>query len=221
MTSELERKLGYQFTHPTLLDLALTHRSYAEKNNERLEFLGDAIVNCVIGEMLFQRFVEAQEGDLSRWRATLVNRDTLGNLARCFELGRFTRLGPGELKSGGALRQSILSCTMEAVIGAIYLDSHFESVYACLAKWYEPLLQSLTLTSNHKDPKTLLQEYLQSKHLPLPVYVVESVTGEAHQQIFSVSCIVENMSQKGFGKGTSRRKAEQDAAEAILGILKK
>lgn len=220
MSDELSRKLSYQFTDAKLLKLALTHRSSSATNNERLEFLGDSIVNCVIAEALYNQFPKAQEGDLSRWRATLINRDTLGALAREFEMGRFLILGPGELKSGGTERLSILSCTMEAVIGAIYLDSNFETIRDRILKWYEPLLSALSKKSS-KDPKTALQEYLQAEHLPLPIYTVESVEGEAHQQLFTISCAVEGVEEKIYGKGTSRRRAEQDAAETMLGIIKK
>src|SRR5205814_1019431 len=138
------------------------------------EFFGDAIVNFVIAEALFNQFPHASEGDLSRFRATLINRDTLATLGKQFELGRFMHLGLGELKSGGHTRSSIISCTMEAVIGAIYLDSHFEIARECILRWYEPLLSTLTNAASHKDPKTKLQEYLQRQHLPLPIYEVES-----------------------------------------------
>lgn len=221
MSAELCRKLGYQFNNPKLLKLALTHRSSSDENNERLEFLGDSIVNFIIAEALYHQFRYAQEGDLSRWRATLINRDMLGTLGRGFELGRFMILGQGELRSGGSDRQSILSCTMEAVIGAMFLDGGFEATRTCVLKWYEPYLAKLSVASSFKDPKTALQEYLQGKQLPLPVYIVEVVEGEAHQQRFVVSCSVEGIDEKAIGKGTSRRRAEQDAAEAMLGIIKK
>jgi ribonuclease-3 len=219
MSEELSRKLGYVFTDPHLLKVALTHRSAHEENNERLEFLGDSIVNFIIAEALYTQFQRAQEGELSRWRATLINRETLGDLGRQFELGRFMYLGMGELKSGGTNRLSILSCAMEAIIGAIYLDGGFASVRECILRWYQPLLTSLTAAASHKDPKTQLQEYLQSHRLPLPIYEVESVEGEAHQQTFIVTCIVQN--KKVQGAGTSRRRAEQDAAENMLEVIKK
>ncbi|HSW69918.1 MAG TPA: ribonuclease III [Gammaproteobacteria bacterium] len=214
MSQELCRKLGYQFNNPHLLKIALTHRSSSEENNERLEFFGDSVVNFVIAEALFQQFPHAQEGDLSRWRATLINRDTLGKLGREFELGRYLHLGMGELKSGGHDRTSIISCTMEAIVGAIYLDSNFESVRECILRWYQPLLTPLSFASSHKDPKTELQEYLQKQRTQLPVYEVKSIEGEAHQQIFVVSCSV--LDKKIIGKGTSRRRAEQQAAENML-----
>jgi ribonuclease-3 len=220
MSDELSQKLNYQFDDTQLLKLALTHRSYTELNNERLEFLGDAIVNFIIAEVLFNKFPTSQEGELSRWRATLINRETLAELARGFDLGSYLYLGPGELKSGGNQRESILSCAMEAIIGAIYLDTGFDAVRACIIKWYEPLLQSLASAASHKDPKTILQEFLQSLRKPLPIYAVDSVEGEAHQQIFVVSCQISGVSKKALGKGTSRRRAEQDAAEQMLGIIK-
>ncbi len=219
MNDELCRKLGYQFKDSHLLRIALTHRSSSDENNERFEFLGDSIVNFVMAEVLFHQFPQANEGDLSRWRATLVNRETLATIGKQFELGRYLHLGLGELKSGGHDRASIVSCAMEAIIGAIYLDSHFESARECILRWYQPLLLSLTSAASHKDPKTQLQEYLQSQHLPLPLYEVESIEGEAHQQVFVISCHVQH--QKTLGKGTSRRRAEQAAAETMLGVIKK
>lgn len=219
MSEELGRKLGYQFKNPQLFTLALTHRSKGEENNERLEFLGDSIVNFVIAEALYLQFPYAQEGDLSRIRATLINRDTLGNLARSFQVGRFLILGPGELKSGGSERLSILSCAMEAIIGSIFLDGGFDAVRERILQWYEPLLSSIS-KKGHKDPKTMLQEYLQHRHMHLPTYSVEVIEGEAHQQTFVVSCSIEGIAEKTTGKGSSRRRAEQDAAEAMLGIIK-
>lgn len=221
MSDELARKLNYVFHEPTLLKIALTHRSKGGDHNERLEFLGDAVVNFVIAEILYQQFPKATEGELSRWRATLVNRDTLAELAKEFELGRYLFLGPGELRSGGSERQSILSCAMEAIIGAVYLDGGFEAARARIVAWYEPWLQTLSSASSHKDPKTLLQEYLQSRRLPLPLYAVEAIEGEAHQQLFTVSCQVEGIAEKSHGQGTSRRRAEQEAAQAMLRVLKK
>lgn len=222
MSEELSKILHYNFKNPALFKLALTHRSKGVAHNERLEFLGDAIVNFIIAEILYEKFPKATEGELSRWRATLVNRDTLAELAKEFELGRFLFLGPGELRSGGSERQSILSCAMEAIIGAVYLDSGFDVVKEKIIKWYKPLLKSLSSSAaSHKDPKTLLQEYLQSRRLPLPTYKVEEVSGEAHQQTFKVSCQVEGIEEKSIGQGTSRRRAEQNAAQAMLGTLKR
>jgi ribonuclease-3 len=221
MNDELSKKLNYQFKDPQFLKIALTHRSKGGEHNERLEFLGDSIVNFVIAEVLYKQFPKATEGELSRWRAHLVNRETLADLAKEFELGRYLFLGPGELRSGGHERQSILSCAMEAIIGAVYSDGGFEIAREKILEWYETLLQSLSSAASHKDPKTLLQEYLQSCRLALPAYHVETISGEAHQQIFTVSCKVQGMDEYTLGKGTSRRRAEQDAAQAMLTILKR
>jgi ribonuclease-3 len=221
MSEELSRKLGYKFSNSKLLKMALTHRSNDDENNERLEFLGDSIVNFIMAEAIYLQFPHAQEGDLSRFRASLINRDALGNLARDFDLGRYLFLGLGELKSGGSDRQSILSCAMEAIIGAIYLDGGFNIVKECVLRWYQPMLQSLSYAANHKDPKTQLQEYLQSLHLALPLYEVLSITGESHQQTFVIRCLVPNFEFEAIGKGTSRRRAEQEAALTMLGKIKK
>ncbi len=220
MSQELCQSLGYQFNNTNLLKIALTHRSCDETNNERLEFLGDSIVNFVVAEALYQKFPHAQEGDLSRWRASLVNRDALGKLARELKIGRFIFLGIGELKSGGNERQSILSCTMEALIGAIYLDGGFAVTRDCIFRWYKSTLESLSNAASHKDPKTQLQEYLQGLHQSLPVYQVESAEGASHRQIFTVSCVIASRKEKILGRGSSRRRAEQEAAEKMLGILK-
>lgn len=221
MSDELSRKLGYTFSNKKLFKTALTHRSIEGENNERLEFLGDSVVNFIMAEAIYLQFPHAQEGDLSRFRASLINRDTLGNLAREFDLGRYLFLGMGELKSGGTDRQSILSCAMEAIIGAIYLDGGFDITKECILRWYQPLLQALSYAANHKDPKTKLQEHLQSLHLALPTYEIVSVTGESHQQTFVIRCTVVSLGLEAVGKGTSRRRAEQDAAEALWGMIKK
>lgn len=221
MSKELLERINYKFKQPKFLKMALTHRSRGGEHNERLEFLGDAVVNFVIADILYRQFPEATEGELSRFRATLVNRDTLANLAREFTLGQYLFLGPGEQRSGGYERHSILSCAMEALIGAVYLDGGYESVYEKINEWYEPWLQSLSSAESHKDPKTLLQEYLQSRRMALPLYKVETISGEAHKQIFTVSCQVEGVLEITFGKGTSRRRAEQDAASLMLGVIQK
>jgi len=221
MSDELSRRLGYSFKNPSYLKKALTHRSCGQDDNERLEFLGDAIVNFVIAEMLYHQYPTAKEGELSRWRASLVNREMLGELARKFQVGRYLFLGLGELKSGGKERLSILSCAMEAIIGAIYLDGGFHAACECLVKWFMPLLSSLSSVAHHKDPKTLLQEYLQSKHFPLPTYQIESIEGEAHQQTFIVSCTIDGIDDKIVGRGSSRRKAEQESATLMLARIQK
>ncbi|EKD70217.1 MAG: hypothetical protein ACD_46C00599G0006 [uncultured bacterium] len=220
MINKLATKLNYTFQDESLLKTALTHRSKGGEHNERLEFLGDAVVNFVIAEVLYKQFPQATEGELSRWRATLVNRDTLADLAKKFDLGSFLFLGPGEIRSGGHARHSILSCAMEAIIGAIYLDGGFAVVHERIIDWYDDWLKSLSNVANHKDPKTLLQEFLQSRRMSLPIYTVESIEGEAHQQLFTVSCQIESVMEKTFGKGTSRRRAEQDAAQAMLKAVK-
>ncbi len=221
MSEELARKLKYSFKNPGLLMLALTHRSCGDKNNERLEFLGDGLVNFVMAEAVYHQFPHAQEGDLSRFRARLVNRDALGELAREFDVGRYLILGPGELKSGGNQRLSILSCAMESIIGAIYLDGGFEVARQCLLNWCELHINNLKESAGRKDPKTTLQEYLQSRRLPLPIYEVVSIEGEVHEQTFIVSCLIEGRKEKVIGRGSSRRRAEQEAAELMLGIIKK
>lgn len=221
MISALEKKLGYAFKKPELLQLALTHRSKGAEHNERLEFLGDGVVNFVIAEILFHQFHKATEGDLSRWRATLVNRDTLADVAKKFDLGPHLFLGPGEMRSGGSERSSILSCAMEAVIGAVYLDGGYQAAHDCIAAWFEDLLLSLSTPASHKDPKTLLQEHVQSHRYALPIYTVESIEGEAHQQLFVVSCQIEGVSGKTLGRGTSRRRAEQEAAQGMLEVIRK
>ena len=221
MSDALMQTLGYSFNEAGRLQVALTHRSCGGEHNERYEFLGDSVVNFVIAEALFHQFPEASEGELSRWRASLVNRDTLANLAKHFDLGSHLLLGPGELRSCGHLRESILSCAMEAIIGAVYLDGGFEKARDRILVWYRELLKNLLSAAEHKDPKTVLQEFLQAQRLPLPVYSVEKIEGEAHKQHFTVSCSVEGLPEKSQGVGTSRRRAEQDAASVMLLRLKK
>lgn len=216
MYKELEEKLGYSFKQVDMLILALTHRSRGDLNNERLEFLGDSIVNFVIAEVLYHQFTKASEGELSRWRASLVNRTALADLAKFFSLGRFIILGQGELRSGGRERESILSCTMEAVIGALYLDAGMLQCHERITAWYQPWLSSLRHAASHKDAKSQLQEYLQQRRLPLPLYQVEKILGEAHQQCFNVSCEVETLRLKVMGEGSSRKRAEQEAAICML-----
>jgi len=215
----LERKLGYSFRDRSLMQLALTHRSFASRNNERLEFLGDAVLNFVVGEALFQRFPDAHEGQLSRLRARLVRGETLAQLARVFDLGEFLRLGSGELKSGGFRRESILADTTEALIGAIYLDTGMDAARERVLAWLEPHLSGLTLVDNHKDPKTRLQEYLQARSGDLPLYEVVDVQGEPHCRTFFVTCKVVLLNELTRGQGASRRIAEQVAAAAALVAL--
>jgi len=214
--NRLETKLGYQFNDAELLTLALTHRSANGKHNERLEFLGDSILSFVIADDLYHRFPKINEGDMSRMRATLVRGHTLAELGREFELGDYLKLGPGELKSGGFRRDSILADAVEAIIGAIYLDSGTEVVRGIILSWYNERLEAIKPGVSQKDPKTRLQEFLQGRRKPLPVYTVTNIKGEAHNQEFTVACDVAGIGMPVIGKGTSRRKAEQAAAETAL-----
>lgn len=218
-TRALERRIGYQFKNPDLLKLALSHRSYSGKNNERLEFLGDSIVNFVIAEALFSHFPNAREGQMSRLRARLVKGVTLAEIAREFELGEYLLLGSGELKSGGYRRESILADALESVIGAMYLDSSFEECKSKVLSWYHHRLDQLSLQDTQKDPKTRLQEYLQAQQQALPQYEVVSVEGEPHAQTFTVECAVEGVEEMTIGVGSSRRIAEQQAAGKALKLL--
>ena len=217
--SRLERQLGYTFQDQALLTLALTHRSFAGRSNERLEFLGDAILNFVAGEALYQRFPQAREGQLSRLRARLVKGETLAILARGFELGEYLRLGSGELKSGGFRRESILADALEALIGAIYLDAGMDMARERVVAWLTQELDSLTLVDTNKDPKTRLQEFLQSRGSELPCYEVVDIQGEPHCRTFFVQCAVDLLKEKTQGHGASRRIAEQVAAAAALVAL--
>lgn len=211
--------LGYQFRDLKLLKQALTHRSVTLLHNERLEFLGDAVLDFVIAEMLFHTCAHAQEGELSRLRASLVRGQTLAQIAKEFDLGAYLILGSGELKSGGQQRESILADAMEAVIAAIYLDGGLEAAKSAIAQWFETRLSNLS-ELKLKDAKTRLQEHLQSQGLSLPLYQVISVTGEPHDQLFKVDCMVKSLQLITRGEAVSRRRAEQAAAEAMLVVLK-
>jgi len=217
--SALERRLGYQFKDRALLVLAMTHRSYGGHNNERLEFLGDSVLNFIIAEALFSRFPKAREGQMSRLRARLVKGVTLAELAKEFGLGDFLLLGSGELKSGGFRRESILADAMESIIGAIYLDSGFESCKERVLYWYGERMESLSLQDTQKDPKTRLQEFLQSRQQELPRYEVTNVVGEQHAQTFFVECDISMLDCSTKGRGSSRRIAEQQAATQALKLL--
>jgi ribonuclease-3 len=209
-------KLGHKFSDQQLLRTALTHRSFGTPNNERLEFLGDGILDCVIAAALFHRFPDLPEGDLSRLRANLVRQDALHRLAIGLNIGESLRLGEGELKSGGAQRPSILADALEALFGAIYLDAGFEAAYAVVLKLYAPLLDELKPGQVQKDPKTSLQEWLQGRKKPLPRYQLLEATGAAHEQRFEVVCEIVNPPLRTIGHGPSRRIAEQVAAEKAL-----
>lgn len=218
MTANYEpllKQIGYIFQDEKLLDLALTHRSAGGRNNERLEFLGDAILNFTIAGALFQQFPRADEGELSRKRAYLVKKESLAKLGNEIELGSYLKLGSGEMKSGGFRRSSILANTVEAILGAIYLDSGYESCRAIILSLYESALAGVD-DIRDKDSKTRLQEYLQGKQLPLPLYEVVQIDGDAHEQVFYVACQVDGLDEPVTGKGQSRRKAEQASAEKAL-----
>ena len=212
----LYKDLDYQFVDISLLEKALTHRSIGANNNERLEFLGDAILGFLIAAELYKHFPQAKEGELSRYRASLVKGDTLAILANNINLGHFLRLGQGELKSGGFRRDSILANAFEAVIGALYLDGGLEAAEKFILLTYREQIEAITEQSSYKDPKTRLQEYLQARHLPLPEYTVIDVEGKTHDQLFKVTCKISLLNDETIGEGNNRRKAEQNAAEQIL-----
>ncbi len=220
LQERLLRRLGYQFSDETLFKQALTHRSASGAHNERLEFLGDAILGMVIAEALFEKFPKTDEGKLSRLRSSLVKGKTLSVIAQEIELGDCLYLGEGEMKTGGYRRGSILADAFEALLGAIYLDSGFETTKSMIVKLYDARLDSISLDSVIKDPKTRLQEWLQSRKVELPVYKLINVSGEAHEQHFEVDCIVQSNSKlRTAGEGSSRRNAEQQAAERMLNLL--
>ncbi|MDO9103643.1 MAG: ribonuclease III [Methylovulum sp.] len=215
------KRLGLTFNNPGLFTMALTHRSASSNNNERLEFLGDSILGFVIAQKLYDTFPDASEGALSRLRASLVNEGTLAELARKYQLGDALVLGSGELKSGGFRRDSILSDALEAIMGALFKD---QGIVAC-QQWVEFLfaekLQSLSLDNWQKDPKTQLQELMQSKKMELPDYTLITMSGPSHEQTFKVSCSVPLIAEVCIGTGISRKKAEQAAAEQMLELLNK
>lgn len=214
------RQLGYSFKNPELLRQALTHRSYGGSNNERLEFLGDSVLNCVTATRLYHLYGKVAEGDLSRMRAHLVKEATLSDIAVSLKLGDYLKLGEGELKSGGFRRPSILADGLEAIFGAIYLDGGFGEAERVINALYEPLVKNLDPKTLGKDPKTLLQEYLQGRKVALPLYNVIAVSGEAHEQRFEVECAIPGLNVRTQGAGGSRRSAEQAAAQQALEILK-
>lgn len=214
--SALEERLGYEFANRELLAQALTHRSHGAVHNERLEFLGDAVLNCTIAQLLFQKFSRLNEGDLSRLRANLVKQQSLAEIAERLELSEFLRLGEGERKSGGFRRPSILGDSLEAAMGAVFVDRGFEAAREVIARLFEPVLKSVDPKTLGKDSKTLLQEYLQGKRLPLPQYAVVETRGAAHNQEFEVECAVTKLDISVRGSGRSRRAAEQSAAKLAL-----
>ncbi|MEM9243069.1 MAG: ribonuclease III [Pseudomonadota bacterium] len=216
---ELMTKLDYQFKDDTLLRQALKHRSAGPDHNERLEFLGDSVLNFAIADILFRQFPNAREGQMSRLRADLVNKDALASIARDLNLGEHLILGQGEYKSGGTDRDSILSDCMEAVIAAMYLDSDMKTCLPCLHALYRSKLENLSLTKITKDAKSELQEYLQRLRLPLPEYELKSVKGKDHNQKFVMACRCNLCAHDVLGEGGSRRRAEQDAAKNMLALL--
>jgi len=217
----LSKRIGYKFNDPQLLLQALTHRSAKGLHNERLEFLGDSILGFVIAEALFTQFPKHDEGDLTRMRSSLVKGTTLAELGRTFKLGEHLILGAGELKSGGHKRDSILEDAVEAIIGAVYLDSNQARCKTLILHWFEQHLVNIKPGNTQKDPKTQLQEYLQGRKIALPEYDVLEITGQSHNQQFTVKCTTSVISTEVIAKGTSRRKAEQSAAQQVLDLIKK
>lgn len=212
----LYKAIGYTFKDESLIEQALTHRSAAKQHNERLEFLGDAILGMVIADRLFSQFPSVPEGKLTRMRSTLVKGDTLAELAREANMGELLKLGPGEMKSGGNRRSSILADAVEAILGAIYLDSGIDATRDVILRLWQSRIAKLDPNAHPKDSKTRLQEYLQSKKLPLPEYDVLSISGKDHDQTFKVSCHIADFTQPIVATGNSRRKAEQEAARLTL-----
>jgi ribonuclease-3 len=208
------KKLGHVFLQPQLLQRALTHRSHSAVHNERLEFLGDSVVNCVVAKYLHNSYPDLPEGDLSRLRSNLVNQQTLYTLAQQLHLGELLLLGEGERKTDGASRPSILADALEALVGALFLDGGFEVAEKAVLSLYIPFVRQADILTLGKDAKTLLQEYLQGRKLALPKYSVTATHGEAHAQIFQVECVIAQLKMTTGGEGSSRRLAEQMAAEA-------
>ncbi len=207
-----ERTIGYVFNSRDLLKQALTHRSHGAAHNERLEFLGDSILNCVIAQALYERFLDVREGDLSRFRANLVRQETLAEIAQGLGLGEQLRLGEGELKSGGFRRPSILADGLEALFGAVFIDGGFDRARETVLRFFEPYLSNLDPRHSGKDAKTSLQEFLQGRRLALPQYQLLNTRGEAHAQEFEVECQIPELGITATGRGPSRRAAEQEAA---------
>jgi ribonuclease-3 len=212
----LESRLQYEFRNAELLRQAMTHRSHSPTHNERLEFLGDSVLNCVVAALLFQRFAKLDEGDLSRVRANLVKQQSLYEIAQALNVSESLRLGEGELRSGGFRRPSILADTLEAIFGAVFLDGGFDAAHAVIKRLYTPILDHIDPRTIGKDAKTLLQEHLQGHKIALPTYTVVATHGAAHNQQFEVECTVPKLDVKVSGSGASRRAAEQAAAKKAL-----
>jgi ribonuclease III len=215
----LERAIGYRFSRRELLVQALTHRSHSIPHNERLEFLGDSVLNCTVAALLYQYFPTLKEGELSRLRASMVKQDTLADLALGLELGGYLKFGEGEIKSGGDRRPSTLADALEAVFGAIYLDAGFDTAVKVIETLYQPLMQRIDPAVSGKDPKTELQELLQGRRLALPRYELRATRGEAHAQQFDVDCLIPDLDIHTHGSGLSRRIAEQEAARHALELV--
>jgi ribonuclease-3 len=218
--SELQIRLGYAFRQPGLLQQAVTHRSFSADHNERLEFLGDSVLNLSVAHLLYAQLTSLPEGDLSRVRANLVKQDTLHQLAKTLDLSAVMRLGEGEMRSGGQNRPSILADALEAIIGAVYLDGGYKDAQALIERLFAQVEIKPDMQAVGKDPKTELQEWLQGRKLALPKYTVVGTSGAAHRQQFEVSCEVTELRQTQQGSGASRRAAEQAAAAAMLQNLK-
>jgi ribonuclease-3 len=216
----LEVLLGHRFTDAALLARALTHRSFSADHNERLEFLGDTVLSTAISTMLYARYADAPEGDLTRVRAHLVREDSLHRVALALDLPMHLRLSEGEARGGGAQRASILADALEAIIGAVYLDAGFGAAHDLVRRLFGELIAGSEVGSWNKDPKTELQELLQSRRLPTPSYRIEHTRGQAHAQTFEVACIVASLGLEASGQGRSRRAAEQAAAQGVLDILR-
>lgn len=216
---KLERKLQHEFKDPALLRQALTHCSAGRHNNERLEFLGDAVLGLTVSELLYERYPDASEGQLSRMRASLVQQSTLAAIARSLRVGEVLVLGAGELKSGGANRDSILADALEALISALYLDGGLLVCRSHIALWFEPLLADVKPVQQGKDPKTTLQEIMQARKLALPAYRVVETRGKDHEQVFVVQCTVVLLPTPVSGIGVTRKEAEQQAAASVLATL--
>jgi ribonuclease III len=216
----LQARIGYTFGNPSLLLQALTHRSFSSAHYERLEYLGDAVINLVVSDLLYQGLPDMDEGQLSRIRSNLVKQESLHSLALKLKLSDCLRLGEGEAKSGGAKRPSILADALEALLGAIYLDAGFETAQRLARNWLEDIQINMTMQQTAKDAKTELQEWLQARKMPLAVYTVIATVGAAHEQTFDVECVVASLKRTERGLGGTRRAGEQAAAQAILDTLK-
>lgn len=219
LLQRLQQALGHTFARADLLVQALTHRSYASTNNERLEFLGDSVLNCSVARALYDAFPALPEGSLSRLRANLVRQETLADIAATLKLGDVLRLGEGELKSGGFRRPSILADALESLFGAIFLDAGFDAAQRTVRSLFDPLIAQIDPNASGKDAKTQLQEILQSRRMPLPEYRLVSTEGEAHDQSFIVECVLARPGRTTRGVGKSRRAAEQEAAREACALL--